>query len=544
MANRVRISLANKCQLLFGAAVILILTAALSVVWKRMQTLVIENQFERARGISQIWLEGQVNLPDHQNAVEYSSVAPDAHAGITLWAVKKDNFAALAADDPFLADALIRFKKGNKRREYFAMTENKRGDFVYRFARAVRLSDLWSTESQQGEHPGVDIPPRTNLVQAILLIQLPNDLAERQLMRNRIYIVAAGLLAGLLAITVFWYITTRIILSPVRVLHDYAQKVSEGDLNIRADINTGDEFEHLSDMFNIMIDRIREHANQLAKTNKSLDLKLGELAKTNVALYEADKIKGEFLANVSHELRTPLNSIVGFAEVLQETLAKRTGPVDEKRKRYISNIISSSRHLLNLINELLDLAKIESGRMGMHVGPMSIADTAEGLINIIRPQAEKRKIELDSKVEPNLPIVKTDAGKVQQIIFNFLANAVKFTSTGGSVTLIASRLKSNIKIDHGNQTSYVRISVCDTGPGISPEDHERIFDKFTQLDTTVTKEHLGTGLGLTISRDLAKLLHGRIELDSDQNRGATFSLVIPLTIEEQGTPLMPDVIES
>ena len=364
-------------------------------------------------------------------------------------------------------------------------------------------------------------------------------------MLNRIYIVTAGLLAGLLAIAVFWYITMRIVLSPVRVLRSYAEKVSEGDLNIRSDINTGDEFEQLSDIFNTMLENLKSQADQLKSTNKSLDLKLGELAESNVALYEADKIKGEFLANVSHELRTPLNSIIGFAEVLDETLSRSDDPMAPKRRRYISNIISSSRRLLDLINDLLDLAKIEAGRMDLHVVPMSVQDTAEGLINLVRPQAAKRSIELRLKIPPNLPMVQTDAGKVQQILFNFLSNAVKFTPTGGSVTMSAQVLgpapgKNHPNRGNGQSPQAMRISISDTGPGIAPEDHPRIFEKFTQLDPSVTKEHGGTGLGLTISHDLSRLLQGRIEIDSELGRGATFSLLVPLALPSQSAPLMPE----
>jgi signal transduction histidine kinase len=388
-----------------------------------------------------------------------------------------------------------------------------------------------------------------NPVWAVLLVNLRADEAQRQLALNGIYIIGAGLLAGLLAIGVFWFITTRLVLSPVRVLRGTAEKVAEGDFNIRSDINTGDEFEQLSDMFNLMLEKIRRDQERLRDVNKGMDLKLDELARSNIALYEANKIKGEFLANVSHELRTPMHSIIGFAEVLQETLADRTGPVDEKRKRYTANIITSSKNLLDLITDLLDLAKIDAGRMELRVVDVNLSDTAEGMVMLIRPQAEKKQIDLRLQIEPGLPLIRTDAGKLHQVVFNFLSNAVKFTPRGGAVTV---RVAMEPYAGGGGETvatpgdgdgrvRHVRISVTDTGPGIAPEYHEQVFEKFTQLDPVVTREHGGTGLGLTIARQLAELLRGRIELESDTGRGATFSLIVPTTLESRSVPLMPDL---
>ncbi len=565
MAKKVRVSLANKCQLLFGAAVVLILTAALTVVWVRMQRLVIEGQENAARELAMSFLRELVVRAELSGTGQTLVVDGDNGTRITLMTVEAAREAA--ADDDQLQDLLAAFDDKPARLDFVQPYEHEGKRFL-RYARAVREAQVQRVMRQYRQ--SIDTPEsnasvdrnaadteaedaidvtdaiddatpsaaqrRPNPTRMLLLVRLPSAQAEKQLMLNRIYIVTAGLIAGLLAIAVFWFITRRIILSPVRVLRNYAEQVSEGNLHIRSDINTGDEFEQLSDVFNNMLENLKKNADQLRMTNKSLDLKLGELAETNVALYEANKIKGEFLANVSHELRTPLNSIVGFAEVLQETLANQTGPMDEKRKRYVANIIGSSRRLLDLINDLLDLAKIEAGRMEVHVTGMSVTDTAEGLLNLIRPQAQKHQIDLRLKVDPSIPVVQTDAGKVQQILFNFLANAIKFTPEGGTVTLSASLIQPTSP----NGPERVRISVSDTGPGIAPEDHERIFEKFTQLDPGVTKEHGGTGLGLTISRDLARLLQGRIELNSDTGRGATFSLIIPLVLESHTAPLMPE----
>jgi signal transduction histidine kinase len=178
--------------------------------------------------------------------------------------------------------------------------------------------------------------------------------------------------------------------------------------------------------------------------------------------------------------------------------------------------------------------------MEMRTGPVSIADTLEGLINLIKPLAEKQEIVVKQKVQPNLPKVFTDAGKLQQVLFNFLANAVKFTPPKGVVSVEAELLEK----PDGGEPTHLRISVTDTGPGIRPDDQERIFEKFVQLDPGVTKEFGGTGLGLTISQELAELLQGKIELDSSPGRGATFSLMIPLILTEPTTPLMPEVITS
>ena len=562
MRKPVRISLANKCQLLFGAAVVLILAAALSIGWIRMHTLVIQGQQEAARKLADAWIEGLAEIPQPFDSTSNGPALPTDPAttdetardmGLRMVLVNRDDFVVSPTDRPVLDDAIKLFETRDDLHEHFVETEDEQGRRIFAFARAIRKSDLTRIRDRLARQfglaiesasdstfvAGIDTTALADPLHQVLLIKYRADRATRQLTLNRIYIVASGFAAGLLAIGAFWYITTRIILSPVRVLRDTAEKIADGDTNIRSDINTGDEFEQLSDVFNVMLERLKDNAEELRRSNKSLDLKLGELAETNVTLYEANKVKGEFLANVSHELRTPLHSIIGFAEVLEETMRDQT-TLDEKRRRYVSNIIISSRRLLDLINDLLDLAKIEAGRMEVRIAPLNLADTCEGLLNLIRPQAEKADITLQMKLQRNLPLVLTDAGKVQQVIFNFLSNAVKFTPRGGTVTLAAEAAEApeGLSASHGGGP-MVRISVTDTGPGIPIEMQDKIFEKFTQLDTSVTREHGGTGLGLTISRDLAKLLQGRIELDSDTGRGATFSLLLPLEYKSQGAPLMP-----
>lgn len=520
MFKDVRISLANKCQLLFGAAVILILIAALAVVWARMKTLVQRPPVTYARTLAEACLNGHVPMPRAATSLVTAASPLKQNENLSITFIPASLFGRATKHQPFLEHALKTFQDHADLTECYQRDASAGVPTFYRYARAIR---------SHSRHAG-------NPLIGLLLIHLRDPDAATQQMLNRIYIVAAGLAAGLLAIGVFWFITTRIILSPVRLLRDYAQRVSEGNTNIRSDINTGDEFEQLSNMFNAMLENLKHNEDQLRSINKSLDLKLGKLAESNVALYEANKMKGEFLANVSHELRTPLNSIVGFAEVLQESLPAESDPANDKRRRYVNHILGSSRRLLDLITELLDLAKIEAGRMEVHAAPLSVADTVEGLINLMRPQANQKAIDLAMKIEPNLPVVETDAGKLQQILFNFLANAVKFTPRQGTVTLSAAYLPG----PNSDQPGRMRFSVSDTGPGIALEDQHRIFEKFTQLASTATREQGGTGLGLTISRELAQMLQGEVQLDSEPGAGATFSVIIPLVYRETATPLMPD----
>ncbi|MEM1109744.1 MAG: HAMP domain-containing sensor histidine kinase [Planctomycetota bacterium] len=542
MLKGIRISLANKCQLLFGLAVVLVMTAALTVVGLRMQTLVEQAPERRAKDLAEMWLSEQITFGEPVQRIDEAD-DPAFSTGVLLTLVDETDLETHSAKDDFLAAAIERFDQEPNSVDYAAGSQDDGGRFTYRYARAVRASDVARMEGTF--EAGLDAAGLADPLRQILLIQLRDQEAAMQQTLNRVYIVAAGLFAGLLAIAVFYYITTRIILSPVRVLRGYAERVSEGDLLIRSDINTGDEFEQLSDMFNTMLANLKANQDELESANNTLDLKLMDMAEANVALFEANKVKSEFLANVSHELRTPLNSIIGFAEVLQETLADLSGPIDDKRKRYAANIIVSSRRLLELINDLLDIAKIEAGKMQLRLATVSVSDTLEGLVTLIRPQAEKKRVRVFVEVETRLPLIETDPGKLQQVVFNFLANAVKFTPAGGTVTLRAEsappppengqndgRRAANarsgaFKIDPA-EAAYVRISVADTGPGIPEADQERVFEKFTQLDPGVTKSHGGTGLGLTIAQELTAMLGGVLDLESSPDRGATFSITLPI----------------
>ena len=286
-------------------------------------------------------------------------------------------------------------------------------------------------------------------------------------------------------------------------------------------IKTGDEFEELAVAFRQMLTRLKLAQDRLRETNRALDLRLGELEAKNVALFESNKLKTEFLANVSHELRTPLNAIIGFAEILREQHERRD---DKKGLRYVCNVEASGKLLLALINDLLDLAKIEAGKVELHCEQCQVNEIAEALLNFTRPLAEEKQLKVTLAVDEQLDVVTTDPGKLQQILFNLLSNAIKFTPAGGQIDIAAEVVDED----------RFCLSVGDTGPGIAPVDRQTIFEKFRQLDGSVTREHAGTGLGLTIVKELVHMLGGTISVSGIEGQGAVFTVVLPRCYKNQG----------
>lgn len=536
------ISLANKCQLLFGLALLVILVAALSVPWFRMQRVVERGQFEIADQLAEAWLTGMIQLGAEAAERAADDRIPDTptslHAtGMEIRMIPLTAAEARSRNDAFLSSNLERFKQSPKESVPGGLRawDTAGQTLKYRYLRAIFESDLEAAAVTGRTNRERRSLPISDNLWGVLLIERSADEAAAELTFNRAYIILSGLFALAIAILVFYFITTKLILSPVRVLRDAAERVSRGDLYIRSDIATGDEFEELSNTFNLMLANLKSSQDQLRQINKSLDLRMNELMQSNTVLAQGNRLKSEFIANVSHELRTPLNSILGFAEVVSELEAgEPESPARAKKIKYLMNIINSGRALLEMINDLLDLAKIEAGRLEINVEPTSVRDVCESLATLIRPQADKKKIVLTVSVPETMPLIETDAGRMQQIIFNFLSNAVKFTPESGSIRLWSQRTH-----DH-EKGELVRISVTDTGPGIRSEDQAMIFEKFRQLDQGHARQYSGTGLGLAICRELSALLGGSIELESRPGEGSTFSLILPLHLKQKSAqPLMP-----
>jgi len=238
-----------------------------------------------------------------------------------------------------------------------------------------------------------------------------------------------------------------------------------------------------------------------------------ELARLYHQLEAANRHKSEFLANMSHELRTPLNAIIGFSEVLQERIF---GELNDKQAEYIQDIFTSGHHLLSLINDILDLSKVEAGKMDLELASFDVAGALQGALTLVRERATRHGITVGLDVDADVGSIVADERKVRQILLNLLSNAVKFTPDGGRVSLAAKR---------GNNS--VEISVADTGIGISLEDQAALFEEFRQVGTDAARKHEGTGLGLALAKRLVELHGSAIRVESAPGEGTTFTFSLP-----------------
>ena len=267
---------------------------------------------------------------------------------------------------------------------------------------------------------------------------------------------------------------------------------------------------------------------ELRATQASLEervlVRTTELAEAKERAESADRLKSAFLATMSHELRTPLNSIIGFTGIILQGLA---GPLNAEQAKQLGMVQSSARHLLALINDVLDISKIEAGQLEIHAERFNLRASLEKVAALIKPLAEKKGLALRVVLSPDVGQAVSDRLRVEQVLLNLLNNAVKFTERG-EVTLEAHLIKGYTSPNQGTPQPAARLCVTDTGIGIKPEDMEKIFQPFRQIDSGLTRQHEGTGLGLTICRRLADLMGGEIAAKSTWGEGSVFTFVLPL----------------
>jgi signal transduction histidine kinase len=513
-------TLERKIRLIFGLMILLIIISALFWPWYQMEALVGVQDRVSAREMARAaWLtlhmptlSGDITREQIDELAAKAPLAaksgteqpriitlnptPGKHAGLPQDAVEKHWLEQFAAerDLPFRED-----------RPQF----DKSGPIYYRYAYPLR-----ATAACIDCHGTADPSLKSGDLLGAIVVAFPTEEARLQIKINRAILIGAAFITAILGMLAFYGVVRLVIVQPVTHLKRVADRVSEGNFHVRADLQTGDEFEALSRSFNRMLQRLEASREELRRANQSLDQKLEELARANVSLFEMNQVKTKFLTTMSHELRTPLNGVLGFADLLEENEAIRNDP---KMARYVTNIQSSGRLLLDIINDILDLAKIEAGKMEAKLGQVSPLDLCETTMAMVRPMVGPKDLRLELEVAPDCPIMTTDANKLQQILFNLLSNAVKFTAAG-VVHLTARPLDA--------QTILFQVS--DSGPGLSAAQQKIIFDRFSQVDSGHTRQYGGTGLGLSIVKELVDLLGGDVAVQSEPGQGATFNVTLPI----------------
>jgi signal transduction histidine kinase len=320
-----------------------------------------------------------------------------------------------------------------------------------------------------------------------------------QTLARTLWVMGAGLLAALTAS----YLLARRLVRPIFELRGGAERIAGGELATRIRIDTGDEVEALALEFNRMADQLQDYTTGLER----------KVAEKTAELEMANRHKSEFLANMSHELRTPLNAIIGFSEVLKERMF---GELNPKQLEYVRDIYGSGQHLLSLINDILDLTKVEAGHMELDARDFSVRSAIHNCCTLIRERALRKRLRLESHVFEDVGNWRADERKFKQVVLNLLSNAVKFTPSGGEVRIVA-RIEGDTLV----------VAVSDTGVGVAPEDQERIFHSFQQVASDEEVRREGSGLGLALSRRLVERHGGTLVVASTPGRGATFVARFP-----------------
>jgi len=356
---------------------------------------------------------------------------------------------------------------------------------------------------------------------------------ERSLAQVTTRMIQSAVLFVLLGILGSFFFAVGIT-GPVKELAAAARQVGAGNLDVRVPpVRTRDELASLASTFDSMIQNLRttikekdEYAGELHRLYLDMEEKVRErtreLAEKNELLQgavreaqAADRAKSAFLASMSHELRTPLNSIIGFSGVLLQELY---GPLNENERRDITTIYNSARHLLGLINDILDISKIEAGKFELIVERVNLKPILHAVINTGAGLLKNKQIELGLTIDEPLPDVVGDAGRIQQVLLNLVSNGIKFTRKG-QVTVSAGLAKHN--------PAFVSISIRDTGIGIKPEDLPKIFTEFVQLENPTGDTQSGTGLGLSIARRFVEIMGGQLSVESQWTVGSTFTFTLP-----------------
>ncbi|MBI3836787.1 MAG: HAMP domain-containing histidine kinase [Planctomycetia bacterium] len=534
-------SLERKCRFLFGGCLLVLITGSFWWYGRSTEELVKESSRESARGLVETiivmhhWKFWQTE-EDKTTGEDLVELVDNMRKGLASrdyrWDfIRPGTEGPNSPKDEFEHTELGKFplhmrdSEGGTSAaatpEFVERRDTVTEEYLYYTPiRATNRQCLICHESLNLPIPAEDIGDLISVAK----VRLPDGKTQHAINVNNAILLATALITVFLAMLASYAIVRYVIVKPLAHLRDVSDRISHGDLALRAELRTGDEFEKLATAFNRMLRQMATNQDELKDVNDNLNIKVDELAQANMRLYEMNRLKSDFLATMSHELRTPLNAIIGFSEVL-ESIAS----LDEKQKRYVKNIQTSGKVLLEMINDILDLAKIESGKMEVRLSDFSIAPVLSAQSDMARPLTERKNIDLEMQIEPGMPDMFQDQAKVQQILNNLLSNAIKFTPEGGRIVVSAER----------GAPDQLVLKVADTGVGIAEEDQIAIFEKFRQGKSVLsggdamTREYSGTGLGLSIVKELCKLLGGEISLESELGKGSAFKVTLPWTRADQ-----------
>ncbi len=421
--------------------------------------------------------------------------AYDKEGRILADGTKANRYFNTILDDPFHSQAiqaqesLIQYKD-----EEFLATGN-----VLNIAQPIFLA---SNEKLGGVRIGFTLLP----------VQQKITKARRYtLFLGTIFALVGGILSALMG---------RRLVKPIENLVRGTQLISSGNLDVKLSLSSRDELGMLADSFNQMAASLKQNKAALQRYTEELEAtvesRTRELQEANRGLEAASRHKSQFLANVSHELRTPLNAIIGFTRLI---LRKTEGQIPQLQKENLRKVLISAEHLLSLINGLLDLSKIEAGRMEIFVEPVKVDEVITMAASTIEPMLKDGRVRLIKEIAPGLPSLHTDREKLHEIILNLLSNAAKFTEEG------------EIKVSAWQKDGSVKLAVSDTGIGMKKEALHYIFEEFRQVDMSSTRRYGGTGLGLAIVKKLVTLLGGDIGVESEVGKGTTFTITLPVSLQ-------------
>lgn len=443
--------------------------------------------------------------------------------------------------DDFELEALNQFAADEENMEFYKVAEYE-GKDAFRYSAPMRIEEncLECHGEPVGELDILGYPKegwKTGDLAGIVSIVMPIDMYSENIQSNMIKQVAYISLLILLLVLLIYYAMSKLVTKPLSKLKQAMEHVKTGDLRVDLkDIDAQGEIRDLSEHFEVMTEELQNLYNDLekkvevrtkdlARAKDILESQRVELEEANRRLREDNEYKSDFLAIVSHELRTPLTSIIAFAEVLERGKSTKT----EKEQRIIQEIKGNSQVLLSMINNVLEMARIEAGRKELSTEPIDLVDVINAVESVIEPLIEKKSIKYSSVVHHDVPLIEGDREGLRRIVENLLSNALKFTPKGGEI---------KVWVHYDRDQKEVLINVKDSGIGIRKEDQPYIFEKFVQSDSSIHRQYNGSGLGLALAKELAELHGGWIKVVSDCGQGSLFTVGIPA--DDQGNWLHID----